>query len=294
MGIRKRSSLGFLNFINSKVDGRKSWGKFVGSAILTFVMGGTHVARATSILYSATDGNGRGGWAHIDISGTTLTVDLKNTGTGSSAVDPTFVLSGVFFDVVGNPVFSSGFGSGATAIANKIISLDPTHSPVPTGANAQDVAGEWAFKSGLTGAAPASYGISSAGFGLFGAGDLINTHSQNISGPQSPDGIQLGLLPTGFVSGNGGLTSTNGIYFIQNEVIFTFKVSPTFNPFTSIKNFHFQYGTATAETDLIGAPNLGGGPPSPAPLPSAAIALTSLLGLLLVGRSTPIGKRLMA
>ena len=103
-----------------------------------------------------------------------------------------------------------------------------------------------------------SYGISSSGLsnngvgGLFGPFDRFN--SNNLFGPDSPDGINYGITTNSDTTGNdnGGLS---GQPLVNNTVIFTFSgVGSSFDPSTAISNIVFQYGTDLTETSLVPEP----------------------------------------
>src|SRR5207253_2533622 len=134
-------------------------------------------------------GSSGGHSASVEFSqiGSTLTVKLSNTSL-SDAMVPTDVLTAVFFNTT------------------------------PTGGN---VGGAYAYKRPALGY---NRGISSSGFGIFGAGDRFDTSAgSNLQGPDSPDGVQWGITKAGdnFATGNGAMMSNA---LVKSSVTFTFTV----------------------------------------------------------------------
>ena len=144
------------------------------------------------------------------------------------------------------------------------------------------VGGEWAYKSGIS-FQGATQGISSSGLGLFGPGDLFP--GPNLAGPDSPDGIQYGLLSAGDnpATGNGGITGSDGL--IKNSVVFTLSGLPAgFDPFTGISNVVFQYGTSLTEPNFPGTCTSNcSPPPPPPPIQAPEPASLAMLGGALLG-----------
>ena len=117
-------------------------------------------------------------------------------------------------------------------------------------------------------------GISSAGFGLFGPGDVFP--GGNLEGPAGPNGMNYGLVPAidNVAVGNAAVTGGNPL--IQHEVTFMLGGLPNgFELTGKIGKTSFQYGTA-----LDDEPNIPG---VLIPAPSAA-ALRALGGLLTARR----------
>jgi len=174
----------------------------------------------------------------FDISGSDLVVTLTNTAPTDVLV-PSDVLTAVFFDVSGGAISltrTSGLLEGGSTVF-----YDADGQPA-----GGVIGGEWAYKSALSGApGNRSYGISSAGFGLFGPGDLFP--GPDLQPPTSPDGVQYGLLSAGDNSGtgNGGITGSGGI--IKNSVKFTLGGAGSGFDLNRINNVWFQYGTGLDE-----------------------------------------------
>ena len=201
-------------------------------------------AHATAITFTGSDAAGRAASVTFDTSGTSLLVTLTNTALYDSEV-PVDILTGVFFDLSGNAALSVGTGSvvlagGSTVKGNGGL----------TDAGGV-VGGEWAY---LGGGGVLSYGarqgISSTGLGVFGPGDRFP--GSDLESPDSPDGIQYGIT-TAFdlaANDNGGISDTG---LIKNSVLITLPGLPAgFNPFTSVSNVTFQYGSELSEPSLRG------------------------------------------
>jgi hypothetical protein len=194
---------------------------------------------AWAISFTASDAFGRAASVDFTISGTSLVVTLTNTSTADVLV-PIDVLTGVFFDVAGNPALSSGsalLGSGSSVF------YDPDGQPADG-----NVGGEWGFAINLSGApGGAKMGISSSGLGLFGGATFPG---EDLASPAALNGLQYGILSAGddAATGNGGIAGTGGL--IKNSVVFTLgDWDPTLNS-VSVSNVSFQYGTALTEPNI--------------------------------------------
>lgn len=222
----------------------------IAAAVAAVVVMVPRTAAAGPFTFSATSGP-LAAQVTMDFSGGNLVVTLTNTSTGDPAA-PGDILTGVFFDIAGDPALTPG--SALICATCSITNGGPTDP-------GRSVGGEWAYRDSPGLAHGASYGISSAGLGLFGPGDLFG--GTNLQGPVDPDGVQYGIT-TAFdttSNDNGGLA---GIYLISSSVIFTFSgLSANFDPSTAISNVHFQYGTSLTDTS------------TPVPEPS----LTALTGV---------------
>lgn len=181
--------------------------------------------------------------ATFEVVGTELVVQLFNEGTYNPN-DAGDILTAVFFDVVGNPTFT------------KIEAKLTLGSTVKGNSGLTDaggvVGGEWAYKSGLSGAPHgAKQGISSAGYGLFGPGDRFP--GSNLQGPASPDGVQYGVTTLTDTAGNDN-GSINNQGLIKNGVVFRLGNLPGGFTVDRICNVSFQYGTGLDEINLIPEP----------------------------------------
>jgi len=180
-----------------------------------------------------------------------LQVVLTNTSTADVLV-PTDVLTAVFFNIAGNPTLTR---TSALLSAGSSVVYDSA----PAGGV---VGGEWAYNTGLVGAPLGSnQGISSTGVNLFGPGDRFP--GGNLAGPNSPNGLQYGILSAGDLSGtgNGGITGSEGL--IRNSVTFT--LGGWTGQLADINNVSFLYGTSLA------------------PIPEPEIYAMMLAGLGLMG-----------
>jgi PEP-CTERM motif-containing protein len=228
-------------------------------------------AHAVPIEYTGLQGS-LAASASFEVIATTLSVTLTNTST-ADVLAPANVLTGVGFTLAGNPTLTV---TSAVLKAGSSVFYDPDGQPA-----GGVVGGEWAYKSGIS-YQGATQGISSSGLGLFGPGDRFP--GPNLAGPDSPDGLQYGLLSAGDnpATGNGGITGSGGL--INNSVVFTLDGLPAgFDPFTGISNVVFQYGTALSEPNFAGTCTSNC---SPTPDPQAAVpepASLALLGSALLG-----------
>ena len=215
----------------------------VSLAIFAVVALGSSVVTKADVFVTATNGSNLSASANFNLTGNVLTVTLTNT----SAVDvlnPAQVLTGVFFNSNGTltPV-SALLGPGSVVL----------FAPAPAGGN---VGGEFAYASGLSGAPlGATQGISSAGLGLFGN---PNFNGPDLDPPDAVNGGNYGITSAGDdpTTGNTGVTGGppgNAEPLIQNQVIFTFTVSPGFT-LESIEDVSFQYGTTLNDPNITNVP----------------------------------------
>ena len=111
-------------------------------------------------------------------------------------------------------------------------------------ADDRDVGGEWAYKMNVP-TLPATYAISSVGLDdLIGPKDRFDT-TMNLAGPESPDGMQYGILSTGDdpATGNGGIL---GNTMSRDSVVFTLSGLEQDFDLGEISNVWFHYGTSYA------------------------------------------------
>lgn len=195
--------------------------------------------------------------AEFDVDGSDLVVRLSNI-SSADVMNPAQILTAMFFDISGGPV-------ALTPVSAMLAPGSAVHFGPDGGGN---VSGEWAYRSALVGAPWGSaYGISSAGFGLFGPPDLFP--GPNLEGPLSPDGLNYGITSMGDNLSVGNAAVTGGFPLIRHEVVFTLSGLPANFDLERITNVSFQYGTGLDE------PNL---PTFDIPAPGAA-ALLALGGL---------------
>ena len=223
-------------------------------------------ADAAPIVYGGSQGS-LAASASFEVSGTHLIVTLTNTST-NDVTAPGGVLTGVGFDLAGNPTLS---GISVLLNTGSTVFYDPQGQP-PSGI----VGGEWGYKSGIS-FHGAAQGISSTGLGIFGPGNRFP--GANLSGNSNGSlaGVDYGLLSAGdnTATGNTGLTGSGGL--IKNSVVFTFGNLPAdFDPYTEISHVVFQYGSdldeghfaglCTANCDPLPAPLLSPSVPEPGTL----------------------------
>lgn len=197
-------------------------------------------AGASMITFEGTAGD-LAASVRFEVAGDDLIVTLTNTSM-KDVPDSTAILTAVFFDIRSNEPLS------LTPVSAVLGPGSVVH--FGTTAAGGSVGGEWAFKVGLSGAPGGlAYGISSAGFGLFGAQDLFP--GPNLQGPDSPNGLQYGITSAGddLATGNVQVTGSNAL--IQNAVVFTLSGLPNgFNPNGRITQVSWQYGTGLREPTI--------------------------------------------
>jgi hypothetical protein len=167
--------------------------------------------------------------------GTQLTVRLTNTST-NDVLDPTRILTAVFFNITGGPVTLTPV-SGALS-GGSVVLFGPN--------GGGNVGGEFAYRSNITTgpAAGLNHGISSAGFGIFGPGDRFP--GPDLDPPANPNGMNYGIVSAGDNISTGNSAVTGGFPLIKNEVLFTFTCPNGFDA-SRITEAYFQYGTALDE-----------------------------------------------
>lgn len=199
----------------------------------------TAVASADSVIFSASQGN-LAASTRFETVGTSLVVTLTNT-SAFDVDDPPDILTAVFFDVSGASLTltpqSGVLGPGS------IVLFD---TPDPGGV----VGGEWEYNNNFGGAAPraAAYGISSAGFGLFGSGTRFP--GSNLEGPDNVNGLQYGVTSAGDNPASGNAAVTGGNALIQSEVVLTLTGLPENFDINRISNVNWQYGTNLSEPNI--------------------------------------------
>ena len=224
-------------------------------------------AFAGPVSYSFSSG-GRSASATFSASGGILTVDLSNTSL-SDALVPTDILTGIFFEMVGNPLL--GRISAKVPIGNEVYT-GGTGAIITPGDRV--VGGEWAYENSIVAVPPNNEGISSSGFSIFGPGDLFP--GPDLEPPASPDGVQYGITTAGdnLLTGNGGISNTG---LIKSAV--QFKLSGFVGePDAIIASAFFQYGTGLDE------PGFPGFTPGDLPEPSSIALLAIGMGAIVACR----------
>ncbi len=237
--------------------------KIISLLVIAFVVMQAPSSSRASVIFSNSVG-GLAATAEFDLSGTTLTLALKNVGTNNVTTSAQ-TLTALFFNLTGNPTVTP-----VSAYLNPFPGSEVIFSP--TGATTLsfdgNVGGEWAFASALSGApGGAKYGVSAVGFGLF---DGPSFGGSNLAGtPAAVDGPDFGIVP----SGVGLNFSPPNRPFIRDSVLFTFGVPSGFS-LSNIQNVTAQYGTALSDTSVVLVPEPG----------TFALVLGAVAGLCLLRR----------
>ncbi len=225
-------------------------------------------AHAIPIIFTGSSG-ALAASASFDIVGGQLQIVLANI-SGVDVLVPSNVLTGMFFNVNGNPALArlSALSNGTTYLGAAPISGAGTV-----------VGGEWGYKNGLA-QYGANTGISSSGLGLFGPPNLFP--GANLAGPASPDGLQYGLTSAGdnSATGNGGIM---GNELTKSAVTFMLGSLSAGFTLADISNVTFQYGTALSDPHFPGNGGGGGGGGGELPEPGT-LTLFGLGALALAAR----------
>jgi hypothetical protein len=230
----------------------------LAAALSLSAFGLTSVSHA--VTFSFTSG-GVGASASFNKVGSSLVVVLTNTGTGD-VLAPADVLTGVFFNVAGNPALAS---TSAVLTAGSAV-----ENGGPSDAGGV-VGGEWGYLNGLS-----QYGVNSgiSSSGLGGVFGNATFPGNDLQAPTALDGVEYGIASAGDdqTTGNGGIT---GQFLIKNSVTFT--LGSFAGTAADISGVTFQYGTALTE------PHFGGTTPSGGDTVPDGGATVALLGLALAG-----------
>lgn len=198
-------------------------------------------SKAEAVTFTITDGD-LSATAEFTVSGSQLFITLSNTSSGTSEV-PVEVLGGVLFDI-GTSVYLSPV-SATVSGGSTIVQADQC-DPGPC-EGVTNVGGEFGIDGNLSGPGTDTWdwGIGAngqiGGTGDFGGADLDD--------PAALNGMNFGLVPTGFVAGDGN-NAMDSEPFISNSVSFILNIltgpggtATTFDE-NLITNVAFLYGTS--------------------------------------------------
>lgn len=223
----------------------------IGFCGLALLAGSAAPAVATTITFSASgtgvDGAALAAQAIFDFTGNNLTVTLTNIATSDNTTSgpdtgkdvPGNTLTGVFFDLTGNPTLTA---VSATIAAGSIVQGSMC-SIGPCNGSTTNVGGEFRYD---TGGFPggADRGIASAGY-IGGAG---NFGGPNLDAPPSAavNGINFGILSSdpSFLPNSGLLEP-----LIRNQVVFILTGVLGLS-IDDISDVSFQYGTDLTEPNI--------------------------------------------
>jgi len=233
-------------------------------------------AFADSVTYgNIAGGPGLSAAATFTVTGTTLTIVLKNTST-TNVTQPTEVLLGLFWNSTSSATLGGGdVGRGTAVVSAGSTTVNGGYAPGNFGNN---ISSEWAFSSNVPAAdginAPAKFGVGGSGFSngsgsWFGSGDTMSIDPANRLNPTNsgpPDGVGAGIVNSTYVTG-GGNTGVTGQTEVNNSITFTFTLSSTFSVKDSIDKVYFTYGTSAGEVPPVvgNPPPVGSGPSTPLP-----------------------------
>ena len=183
--------------------------------------------------------------------GNTLNIVLTNTSLADVSV-PKDVLTGLFFSM-----------GGTLTKVSALLASGSQWYYIGANASVSDVSGEYAYNGALSGApGGATQGVSAAGLGIFGPGDLFAAPIEGVNAILTntglPDGLGAGILSAGdnTATGNNGVTNASG-GLIKNAVQFHFTWTGDANQtldqaIGGLASLSFQYGTSLSEPNIPG------------------------------------------
>ena len=221
----------------------------IGFVGLTGIALSSAPALAAPIMFSGSgtgdEGAALAAQAIFDITGDQLTVTLINIATSDNTSSNKDVsantLTGVFFDLTGSATLTP---VSATIEEGSIVQGGMCDAGTCDGSTT-NVGGEFRYDTGLF-PGGADRGIASSGY--IGGPDG-NFGGSNLDDPDSPDGINFGILSSDpSYLPNGGLANDP---LIRNQVVFILTGVSGLSIY-DIGNVSFQYGTGLDEPNIPG------------------------------------------
>jgi len=251
-------------------------------ADLTFTGGGTDGSGLAPVSFATFLGKGSDGSntlqakVSFSFSGNQLVIDLSNTATFKT-LDPSDILTAVYFDIKGNPKLTN---PTAMVAAGSVLFQTPSQTTLktPLSLMVKSTPGGWDYESGGTKSVSENYGFGTAGLDRFAGG----TSSGGNGGPGNYGIVQNEMFTSfsGYLKNNK--KSTDPTPLVKNTVEFTLSGLPATFKLSNISDVRFQYGTSNSEPGfsgtLQGPPTVQAITPEPSSLVLAALGTLGFLG----------------